>query len=354
MAIKKASTTYFDLLDEVRGGTLRGIYVLHGEEPYFIDKLQDAIVESALTPDECDFNLTVMYGVDISDMRDVVSRCRQFPVMSPRQVVVVREAQNAGKNNNRGNANELNLLAHYALKPLPTTVLVVCFKGGAIKAKEFTDAVRKLGSGGIVWESARLREGRPLENFTNGYVKAAGCTIDEKSLSMLTANIGNDISRLTGEIDKLKLLVGSDKRITPELIDRNIGISKDYNYFELEDALLRRDAAKVYRIVDYYERNHKDNPVVVTVSMLFGFFSNVLLYHTSRDRSQAGLMAATGTKSAFRLGKFRDAAQTYSSMGCVAIISYLRQCDAKSKGLGSRQDSYALLKDLMYNILHTK
>ena len=168
---------------------------------------------------------------------------------------------------------------------------------------------------------------------------------------MLATNIGNDLSRLFGEIDKLSILVGPDKVITPELIEKNIGISKDYNYWELEDSLINRNAMKALRIVDYYERNPKNNPVVVTVGMLFSFFTAVLLVNTAKDRSPAGLMAATGTKSAFRVGKFEAAARQYSTRACVNIISALRQCDCRSKGIGSRQDAFKLLKELIHKIL---
>ena len=232
------------------------------------------------------------------------------------------------------------------------TILVICFKGGTIKAKELTDAIKK-NKTGIIYESAKLRDGRPVEQAATGYAKSLGCIIDEKSASMLAMNIGNDVSRLFGEIDKLKLLVGADNRITPELIERNIGISKDYNYWELEDSVIQRNAAKAYRIVDYYERNPKNNPVVLTVSMLFSFFSAVLLVQTAKDRSPAGLMAACGTKSQFRLRKFEQASRNYSKRAVVNIISALRECDVKSKGIGSRQDAYRLLKELIYKIMHS-
>ena len=161
-----------------------------------------------------------------------------------------------------------------------------------------------------------------------------------------------DISRLYTEIDKLKILVKDDNRITPELIERNIGISKDYNNFELEEALASRNAKKAFEIIHYYEKNPKANPTVITVSMLFGYFSRLLVYRTMMGKSQEELMEALGTKSAWRVKKIGDASKFYSTAACVNIISWIRECDVKSKGMGSRQDATALLRELVYKILH--
>ena len=351
MAAKKEDVTFSGLLKEINAKKFRPIYILHGEEGYFIDRLEEAIVENALTEDERDFNLNIVYGADVTDIRNVISMCKQFPAMAEHQVVVVREAQVVGKLNNKGNANELNQFKYYAAQPLTSTILVVCNKGEAIKGKDFVDAVKKNNSG-VVFRSDKLREGRPMEQAALDYIKSQGCSIDEKALSMLSSNVGNDISRLYTEIDKLKILVKDDKRITPELIERNIGISKDYNNFELEEALSRRNAKKAFEIIKYYEKNPKANPMVVTVSMLFGYFSKLLLYRAATDRSQAGLMAAVGTKSPFRVKKFEEASRYYSTLACVNIISWIRECDTKSKGIKSRQDANELLRELIYKILH--
>ena len=351
MAAKKDAVTFLGLLNEIKSKKFHPIYVLHGEEAYYIDRLEDAIVQNALSVDEQDFNLNVIYGADVTDMRNVISMCKQYPAMSQYQVVVIREAQIVGKLNNKGNANEINQLKHYAAQPLASTILVVCNKGGAISGKEFVDAVKKSGNG-VIFRSDKLREGRPVEMAALEYIKSMGCTIDDKALSMIASNVGNDISRLYTEIDKLKILVDDNKRITPELIEKNIGISKDYNNFELEEALSSRNAKKAFEIINYYEKNPKAYPIVVTVSALFSYFSKILLYHTSSDKSQDGLMAALGTKSIFRVRKIGDASKYYNTASCVNIITWIRECDAKSKGIGSRQDAGALLRELIYKILH--
>ncbi len=351
MAVKKEDVSFLGLLSDIKAKKFKPIYVLHGEEGYYIDRLEEAIVENALTPDEQDFNLNVIYGADINDIRTVISMCKQYPAMSKYQVVVIREAQNVGKTNNKGTANELNQLKHYAEQPLPSTIFVVCNKNEAIKGREFAEAVKK-NKTGVVFRSDKLREGRPMELAALEYVKSLGCSIDEKALSMLASNVGNDISRLYTEIDKLKILVKDDNRITPELIERNIGISKDYNNFELEEALASRNAKKAFEIIHYYEKNPKANPTVITVSMLFGYFSRLLIYRTMMGKSQEELMEALGTKSAWRVKKIGDASKFYSTAACVNIISWIRECDVKSKGLGSRQDATALLRELVYKILH--
>lgn len=351
MAAKKEDVTFLSLLNDINAKRFKPIYVLYGEEGYYIDRLEEAIVENALSPDERDFNLNIIYGADVADIRNVIAMCKQFPAMSEYQVVVIREAQTVGKQNNKGNANELNQLKHYAAQPLNSTILVVCNKGEAIKGKEFVDTVKK-NNVGVVFRSDRLREGRAVEMAALEYVKSLGCVIDEKALSMIASNVGNDISRLYTEIDKLKILVKDDHRISPELIERNIGISKDYNNFELEQALSTRNAKKAFEILNYFERNPKGNPTVVTVSMLFSYFSKLLVYRTVSRKPEAEIMAAMGTKSPYRVKKIGEAARNYSTAACVNIISWIRECDVKSKGMGSRQDANALLRELVYKILH--
>ncbi|WP_407403829.1 DNA polymerase III subunit delta [Sodaliphilus sp.] len=350
MAEKKETVSYFSLRKEIEAGKFQPIYLLQGDEPYYIDQLSDLIVEKALREDERDFNLSIYYGSD-ANVREVISTCKQYPAFSQYKVVVLREAQNVNKQAG-GHNKDLELFKLYAENPLRSTILVVCNKDGAIKAKPFVDTLKKEKTG-VVFSSAKVRDGRDLQGVISNYATSIGCNIDFKSVTMLADCIGNDLSRMFSELDKLKLLVKEGNAITPELIERNIGISKDYNNFEFEDAIITRNAAKVYRIIDYYQKNPKNNPVPMVVAMLFSFFSGVLLVRASKDQSQAALMAAAGTKSAWRLGKFKEAARNYSTQACVNIIGYLRECDVRCKGMGSRQDSYDLLKELAYKILHS-
>lgn len=347
MAIKRETVTFTQLTKEIKGGQFRNIYVLQGEEPYYIDRLQQMIIDTALTPDQRDFNLTLFYG-NTANVREVISACRQYPAFSEHKVVVVREAQLIPKQ--PGHKDDLDMLASYAQKPLPSTILVICHKGATLKSKPFTDEL-KASKTGVIFDSNKVREGRDLYTLIGNYAASLGCNIDSKATSMLADHIGADIARLFSELDKLAMLA-DDKNITPLLIEQNIGISKDFNNFELEEALSKRDAVKALRIVDYFERNPKNNPSMVSVAMLFSFFSNVLLTATARDKTPDGIMALVGTRSQWRARKFLDAARMYGTRSLVNIIGYLRECDTRSKGIGSRQDQYALLRELVYKILH--
>ncbi len=347
MAVKRETMTFTSLSKEIKGGKFRNIYVLQGEEPYYIDCLQQLIIDTALTEDQRDFNLSLYYG-NTANVREVISACQQYPAFSERKVVVVREAQLIPKQ--PGHKNDLDLFASYAEKPMPTTVLVICHKGGALKSKPFSTALKEANSG-VVFDSNKVKEGRDLENLIVSYANSLSCNIDNKATSMLADHIGTDIARLFSELDKLAMLA-EDGNITPLLIEKNIGISKDFNNFELEEALSKRDAVKAFRIVDYFERNPKNNPSVISVAMLFSFFSNVLLAATARDKSPDSIMALVGTRSQWRARKFLDATRMYNTRSLVNIIGYLRECDTRSKGIGSRQDQYALLKELIYKILH--
>ena len=339
--------TFTSLSKEIKGGKFRNIYVLQGEEPYYIDRLQQLIIDTALTEDQRDFNLSLYYG-NTANVREVISACQQYPAFSERKVVVVREAQLIAKQ--PGHKNDLDLFASYAEKPMPTTVLVICHKGGTLKSKPFSTALKEANSG-VVFDSNKVKEGRDLENLIVSYANSLSCNIDNKATSMLADHIGTDIARLFSELDKLAMLA-EDGNITPLLIEKNIGISKDFNNFELEEALSKRDAVKAFRIVDYFERNPKNNPSVISVAMLFSFFSNVLLAATARDKSPDSIMVLVGTRSQWRARKFLDATRMYNTRSLVNIIGYLRECDTRSKGIGSRQDQYALLKELIYKILH--
>ena len=351
MAEKKDAVTFISLRNEVNNKKFRPIYVLNGDEPYYIDKLSELIVEQALDEDERDFNLNVFYGNDAL-VADVINTCRQFPAFAQRRVVVLREAQLVTKQLG-GHKNDLDLFARYAEKPLSSTILVICHKDGALKSKPFLDALKKENTG-VVLQSSKARKDSDLAPLVTNYAASLGCTIDAKSVSMMCDHIGNDIARMYGELDKLSILVGDKKAITPDIIERNIGISKDYNNFELEDALFRKNSVKVYRIVDYFKKTQKSSTAIFTVALLFSSFSKLLLFNTCKDRSMSALMSATGMKSTYQLKKYEEAARYYNTRACVNVIRYLRECDVKSKGIGSRQDAFELLTELMYKILHAR
>lgn len=342
MAAKKEALTYVQLASEISRGIFRPIYVLMGEESFYIDDLENRIVTKALAEDERDFNLTVCYGVD-TGTREIISMCKRYPVMAERQVVVVREAQNL---------DVPDLFKFYAEKPLRSTILVICNKNGNLKAPEFLKEL-KSGDSGVVFESKKLNDANAMKVIED-YAKDRGCHIEDKATSMMKDFVGADVSRLVNEMDKLIMLVGKGGAITPEIIERNIGISKDFNNFELENALVMRNAAKAFRIIDYFTKNPKKNPTVLTVSVLFAFFSTLLLAHTARDKSERGIMEQIDAKSQYRARIFIDAMSRYSTANCVNIIGAIRDFDCKSKGIGSRQNEYELLKELVAKIIYMR
>lgn len=339
---KKEALSAIQISTEVRKNHFSPIYVLMGEESYYIDYLSELILNRVLTEDERDFNLTIFYGLD-SDVKNVISACKRYPVMSQYQVILVREAQMM---------KDLDMLQHYATQPLKSTILILCNKEGNMKAPEFLK-MAKTSDDIVIFESKKITEANAGKIILD-YVTEKGCTINTKAISMLKDFIGTDVARLFGEINKLTILLADSKEITPELIEKNIGISKDYNNFELENALREKNAIKAMKIIDYFEKNPKNNPTVLTTSIIFSFFSNLLLVHTSKDKSEHGLMEQLDSKSPYRVKIFMEATRYYSASGCVATIEYLREFDTKSKGINSRQNEYALLKELIYKILHCK
>ena len=338
---KNESLTASQICKAAKNKKFVPIYILMGEESYYIDYISDIIMENALTEDERDFNLTIFYGLD-SDVKNVISTCKRFPVMSERQVIIVKEAQMM---------TDIDMLQHYVSRPLNSTILIICNKNGNLKATE-TMKIAKSSDDVVIFESKKVTE-KTISPLINDYILEKGFKASPKSVSMLKDFIGTDLSRLFGEIDKLAIILEKGTEITPEVIERNIGISKDYNNFELESALRERNFAKAMTIVNYFEKNPKSNPTVLTTSILFNLFSTLLLMHTSKDKSEAGLMKQIEAKSPWRVKMLSDGLRNYSASSCFISIGYIREFDTKSKGVNSRQNEYDLLKELIFKITHS-
>lgn len=340
--MSSSTPTYTELKRQLAARvSIAPVYLLHGEEGYYIDELVKDF-ENLVPEDERDFNLYTMYAPE-SGIETVMDVCHRYPMMAERQVVIVKEAQTV-------RADALNRLHHYVSQPNPTTVLVICCRGAQAKGKELLASVKK---NGVIFESKRLSE-RNILPVISSLIKEKGLNVDVKSLSMLRDYIGTDISRLYNEIDKLALILGSGAMVTPEAVERNIGVSKDYNNFELIDAVNQRNAAKAFSIIGYFADNPKNNPTVMTVSSLFNQFSNLLIYHYTRDKSQSGYMDALGLRSPWALKGYEQAAGNYNVRQTIDIISAIREFDTRSKGIGSRQNEYGLLKDLIFRIFTTR
>lgn len=333
-----AAKTFDELRREIKKGNLAAVYILHGKEGYYTDMLVKDF-ENILPPEDREFNQYVLYAPQ-TQAAEIIEVCSRFPMMADRQVVIVKEAQAA-------RADQINKLAGYVSHPSASTVLVIVFRGEEAKGKELIAAAK---ANGVIFESKKVKEWQ-LPNLIQAYVKSKSLNIDGKSLQMLADYIGTDVSRLYNEIDKLALILGPGATITPASIERNIGISKDFNNFELVDALAAKDAAKVFRIAEYFAGNPKANPLPVTTGVLYNFYSDLLIAFYATDKSEQGLMKELGLKYPIQLKKFQTALRTYNAFQTIEAIWALRQFDNRSKGNGSRQNEHQLFHDLMFHLL---
>lgn len=333
--------TYEEVARSIKNRQFAPVYFLMGEEDYYIDRLSDYIVQMALDEAEKEFNLTIMYGPE-TDIVTVINAAKRYPLMSEHQVVMVREAQ--GMKN-------LDDLVFYLQKPLTSTILVFCYKHGVLdRRKKLTAQLEKAG---VLFESKKLKDAQ-LPGFIAAYLKRKQIEIEPKAQEMLAEFVGADLNRMAGELEKLIItLQPGRKRITPDQIERNIGISKDYNNFELKNALIGRNIMKANQIVKYFEENPKNNPLVLTLSILFSFFSNLMLAYYAPDKSDRGIAAYLGLRSPWQTKEYMAAMHAFSGRKVMAIIGALRDCDARSKGVGNSSVADGeLLRELVYFILH--
>ncbi len=334
-----AAPTFASLTSEIKARKFAPVYLLHGEEGFFIDRLISQF-EKILTPDEREFNQYVLYAPQ-TEMLQAIDICRRYPMMSDYQVVIIKECQSA-------RADQLTKLAKYVAAPSPQTILVISFRGQKAKGKELLDAVKK--SGAVVFESKKIYDSQ-IGPYISKLIADRGLTVDGKALEMLKEYVGTDLSRLYNEIDKLTTILGAGARVTPESIERNIGFSKDFNSYELVDALAARDAARAFRIVDYFRSNPKNNPTVLVVSAIFSYFSDLMITYFVRDRSEAAIMHALNVKNSFAMRRYNVGRRNYNAFQVIEIIRAIRRFAAQSKGCGSRQNEYALLRELVFHIL---
>ncbi|WP_373127344.1 DNA polymerase III subunit delta [Bacteroides sp. HPS0048] len=330
-----------DILKELRAKQYRPIYYLMGEESYYIDLIADYIIDNVLSETEKEFNLTVVYGADV-DIATVINAAKRYPMMSEYQVVIVKEAQ-AIRN--------MEELSFYLQKPLNSTILVICHKHGTLdKRKKLAAEVEKVG---ILFESKKIKDSQ-LPAFINSYMKRKGIDMEPKASAMLADFVGTDLSRLTGELEKLIItLPAGQKRVTPEQIEKNIGISKDYNNFELRSALVEKDILKANKIIKYFEENPKTNPIQMTLSLLFNFYSNLMLSYYSPEKTEQGIASWLGLKSPWAARDYLTAMRRYNGVKTMQIIGEIRYADAKSKGINNASMSDGdILRELVFKILH--
>ena len=337
----KQEITCDDILKELRAKQYRPVYYLMGEEPYYIDLIADYITDNILTETEKEFNLTVVYGADV-DIATVINAAKRYPMMSEHQVVVVKEAQNI---------RNMEELSYYLQKPLLSTILVICHKHGVLdRRKKLAAEIEKTG---VLFESKKVKDAQ-LPAFITSYMKRKGIDVEPKATAMLADFVGADLSRLTGELEKLIItLPKGNTRVTHEQIEKNIVISKDYNNFELRSALVEKDVLKANKIIKYFEENPKTNPIQMTLSLLFGFFSNLMLAYYAPEKSEQGIANMLGLRTPWQAKDYLAAMRRYNGVKTMQIIGEIRYADAKSKGVGNPSLSDGdILRELVFKILH--
>jgi DNA polymerase-3 subunit delta len=328
------------LVADIKSGNFKPVYFLMGEEPYYIDKISDFIEDNVLSEEEKGFNQMVLYGRDVS-VDDIISNAKRYPMMAERQVVIVKEAQDLSRT--------IENLVSYVENPQPTTVLVFNYKYKKLdKRKSLYKALKK---DSVVFESKKLYDNQVGE-WIRRTLSPKGYTISPKAAQMLVEFLGTDLSKINNELQKLQLIIPKDTQITPEHIEENIGISKDYNNFELRKAIGDKDRLKAFKIINYFADNPKDNPMVVTVALLFSFFSQLLHLHGLHDKSPRAVASSLKVNPYF-VNEYLSAARNYPMRKVSIAISTLREYDVKSKGVGSNAIPQGdLLKELLVRILN--
>ena len=326
------------LVTDIKNGQIKPIYFLMGEEPYYIDKISDFIEDNVLTEEEKGFNQVVLYGRDIT-IDDIVENAKRYPMMSERQVVIVKEAQDLSRT--------IEKLESYANNPQLSTVLVVNYKYKKLdKRKALYKAINKAG---IVYESKKLYENQ-VSDWIRRILASKKYTISPKAVQMLVEFLGTDLSKINNELEKLQIIIPKETQITPELIEENIGISKDFNNFELRKAVGERNVVKAHQIINYFAENPKDNPMVVTVALLFNFFAQLLQFHGLSDKSPRHVASALKINPYF-VNEYILAARNFPMKKVSSVISALREFDMKSKGVQSNAVPQGdLLKELLVRI----
>ncbi len=325
------------IVGDIKRGNIAPIYLLTGEEPYYIDKISEFIEKNVLTEEERGFNQVVLYGREVS-VEDIVGNAKRYPMMAERQVVVVKEAQHLSRT--------IENLTSYAANPQPSTVLVLCYKYNKLdKRKKLYKAIKKSG---VVLESKKLYENQ-VADWIKNVLKSRGYDITFKASNLLVEFLGTDLGKIDKELEKLCLVVPKGSQITPEAIEVNIGISKDYNNFELKRAIGEGDVVKATRIINYFGQNPKENPFVLTITLLYSFFNQLLTYHGLNDQSPKNVSKALGIRPYF-VEEIQIAARNFPMRRVSGIISELRELDLKGKGVGASISQQDLLKELLVKI----
>ena len=339
----QAVVTYDVVMSELKAREFRPLYYLMGDEPYYIDLISNWIAENVLQPEERDFNQTILFGSDVTASQ-IVDAAKRYPMMSEYQVLIVKEAQNI---------KNTEPLEKYFKSPMPSTILVMCHKNGTVdgRKKEYVKAIQQAG---VLFESKKLKD-RDLPGFIEGFLKAKNASIDPKSTQLIAEAVGADLSRLVGELDKVLLsLPENDRRVTPQVVEDQIGVSKDFNGYELRDAIVTRNVFKANQIVKYFDENPKAGSIYSFLPLLFNYFQNLMIAHYCPQKNSADRVAEwLEMKNAWFAKDYMTGMRNYSAMKVMQILSKIREIDAKSKGLDNPNTPPGeLMKELIFYILH--
>ncbi len=345
MAKKSAlpSLSWRDIIAGVKSGKAAPVTIIMGEEAYYLDLITEAFEKNYIAEEDRDFNQLVLYGAD-TDIETVVSGAQQYPFMSDRRLVILKEAQSMDRAK-----QQLDRLEGYVSHPNPQTALLIVYKGEPLGAS--SKLIKAASKGQAVLFTSNPLKDYQIAGPVRDYCRDRGVGIDEDAIELLKASAGNSLSKLFGEIDKL-LVAGASKtkRITLDLVEDNIGISKEFNNFELVNAISVRDYPKAMRIVENFASNPRQNPTVVTVATLFNFFSKIVIAHFNADKSDAALMGALKLRNNYALAEVRRGLAAFNPTQAVRAVSALREMDAKSKGIESTQNEHALLRELIFRL----
>lgn len=343
-----SGSDFHSIMKDLKGGKYSPVYYLMGDEPFFIDEISDYIRNNAMPEEERDFNQIVLYANDTT-MPQIVQRANSYPMGAERQVIIVREAQLLMKQS-YGDVTAAEILSAYLSHIQPSTVLVFCHKNGSLDKR--LRVIKEIEKNGVLFESKKVRDDS-VPAFAQEYLAGEGYSIDPKGAYMLAESVGTDLSRMVQELEKLKAALSSrNEAITPDLVEKLVGISKDYNIFELVDAIAAKNILKVNTIAAYMEKNQKTYPIQMVLASIAPFFANLMVAWYSKDRSDSGIAAELGLPG-WRARNYSLAMKNYNARKTMEIISLCREFDAKSKGYGMTGGvTEGLLREFIYRILH--
>jgi DNA polymerase III subunit delta len=334
-----------EILQSLQKRQFSPVYFLQGEEPYYIDLIADFIEANALQKNEKGFNQIIMYGKEV-DMAQILMQARRYPMMAEKQVVIVKEAQNIQDLEKEAGMKQLEA---YVQRPVPSTILVLCYKHKIMDGRK---ALSKLLQKEAVFLTAKKLYENQIPGWITAYIKGKGFQITPRAVMMLSEHIGADLSRLANEIDKVILNLKPNQVIEDKLVQENVGISKEYNIFELQTALIQRNPVKAAQIIRYFESDPKNNPVIPMLSLLFNFFAKLLALHQLPDKSERAIANTLGNRS-FLAKEYLQAMRAFPIAKTAEVIRHIRRADLQSKGIDSAGlADHEILRELVFRILH--